>query len=293
MDFCCIDLHSHSTASDGTYSPEDLVVQAYELGVRLFAVTDHDTLAGYMSINQANLPSDFRLVSGVEISTMHALSGGYGRHEKKDKVIHIVALNIRQIATLEQWLSAIQNSRANRGRAMVQKLSDIFSQIDNKVLWQKVLDKALGNEHAVGRVHIAQTLHELGLVKSVQDAFDKYLADNKFAYVAIETPTMIEAIAQIHACGGFAVLAHPTRYGLSATRVRRLIADFAEAGGDAVELPNGEPASTRAMIDRCIKEHGLMVSLGSDFHGTTMPWRKLGKTAIPHDHQAGIWTKFE
>src|SRR5699024_9211067 len=84
-------------------------------------------------------------------------------------------------------------------------------------------------------------------------------------------------ISLIHRCGGKAVLAHPTRYNLSATRVRKLIAEFAQFGGDGCELPNNdEPLSTRRMVDRSIAEHGLQVSTGSDFHGTSMPWRKLG-----------------
>ena len=132
----------------------------------------------------------------------------------------------------------------------------------------------------------------MGAVKSIQDAFDKYLADNKPAYVAMQTLSMADAVRLIHTCGGLAVLAHPTRYGLSATRVRRLIDEFGQLGGDAVELPNAEPISTVAMIDRCIAQHGLLVSVGSDFHGVTMPWRKLGQTATPKPNQMGVWERF-
>ena len=160
-------------------------------------------------------------------------------------------------------------------------------------MWQAVLDKAGGNPQAVGRAHIGQVLYDRGDVKTVQQAFDKYLADNKSAYVAIEALSMAEAIKLIHDCGGQAVLAHPTRYRLSATRVRKLIGEFAQMGGDATELPSiDEPVSTRKMVDRSVAEHELSVSIGSDYHGTSMPWRRLGDTPKPTPEQQGVWQKF-
>ena len=168
-----------------------------------------------------------------------------------------------------------------------------FVHINEQVLWQAVLTKAQGNAKAVGRAHIACVLFEMGVVKTVQEAFDKYLADNKPAYVAIDSLSMAQTIALIHECGGISVLAHPTRYHLSATRVRKLIADFAMLGGQAIELPiPSEPIATQAMIDRCVSEHGLMVSVGSDFHGQNMPWRKLGQVATPRAEQVGVWERF-
>lgn len=289
--FDMIDLHSHSTASDGTYSPQELIALAYRAGVRLFTLTDHDTLAGFLSINQQTLPPEFRLISGVEISCSHTLAGGFGKNQALDKIIHVVALDVRDVEGLQAWLLDIQDSRATRGLAMVQKLGNLCA-IDVHDFWQAVLTKAGGNERAVGRAHIAQTMVVFGLVSSVQEAFDKYLADNKPAYVAIKTPSMGETVAKIHACGGISVLAHPTRYGLSATRTRRLIADFATLGGQACELPNNEPLATRQMIDRELAKFGLLVSVGSDFHGTTMPWRTLGKVAKPKAEQVGVWEKF-
>lgn len=287
------DLHSHTTASDGTCSPDELVMMAYERGIRTFAITDHDTLAGFLAINQEILPSDFRLIAGVEISASHQISGGFGKNPQKNKVIHIVALDVKNPIALQEKLSVIQGSRANRGQAIVQKLSEFFPEVGFESLWQAVLAKAGGKKEAVGRAHIGQVLSEFGLVKTVQDAFDKYLADDKPAYVALQTLDLAQTIDLIHDCGGLAVLAHPTRYGLSATRVRRLIADFAGCGGDGCELPNTEPLSTRQMIDREIAKHHLLVSVGSDFHGTNMPWRKLGQVASPNEDQVGVWTRFE
>lgn len=261
----------------------------------MFALTDHDTILGLDEARQTAQKLGIHVIDGVEISCHHALTGGYGKHQSTTKVIHVVALGFSKHAKLQAKLSALQDSRENRGRHIVGRLVEVLQEhkLTPSELWERTLMKAGNNPKAVGRAHIAQVLHEIGVVKSVQDAFDKYLADNKPAYVAIDTISMADTVALIHECGGLAVLAHPTRYGLSATRVRKLISDFAGFGGDAVELPNpSEPTSTRAMIDRCVREHHLMVSVGSDFHGTNMPWRKLGQVATPKSDQIGIWQKF-
>ncbi|WP_230655871.1 PHP domain-containing protein [Psychrobacter sp. I-STPA10] len=270
------DLHSHSTFSDGTYTPTQLLNLAKEAGIKVFALTDHDTLTGIAEAQTAAKCHDIQLISGVEISCEHILTGGYGKNKAKQKVIHVLGLGFTDFTQMNATLSKIQTSRANRGYAIVEKLAKI-TQLPVAELWASVLTKAEGNAKAVGRAHIAKVLYERGIVKTMQQAFDKYLADNKPAYVAIESLSMADTIELIHACGGKAVLAHPTRYQLSATRVRKLIADFAQMGGDACELPSAdEPISTRKMVDRSVAEHGLAVSTGSDFHGTTMPWRRLG-----------------
>lgn len=286
-----IDLHSHSTCSDGTMSPTALVDFAKMHGIDLFALTDHDTVSGLLEAKQQADLLGIGLVRGVEISCTHEIVGGYGKNQLTKKIIHVVALDFDNVALMDEKLQAIQNSREQRGQRIIEKLSEILS-VDFDELWQAVLTKSGGNPKAVGRAHIAQVLHDKGFVRTVQDAFDKYLADGKSAYVAIETLSMAQTIELIGQCGGFSVLAHPTRYGLSATRVRRLIADFAMLGGQAVELPNSEPLSTRAMIDRQVAQHQLLVSVGSDFHGANMPWRKLGHTALPNAEQVGIWQKF-
>lgn len=288
-----VDLHSHSHASDGTYAPIEVVQLAKTAGVQVLALTDHDTLAGYLSVRDTVHDSmqDIVLVAGVEISCRHRIQGGYGKNPAIDKTIHIVGLDIQEPKQLENLLQKTQNSRAERAMQIVQKLSQIVS-VAFDVLWQHCLQK-VAHEKFLGRAHIAQALVELHVVNSIQEAFDKYLADGKAAYVAIQSMDLAQAISCIHACGGFAVLAHPTRYRLSATQTRRLIEDCALLGVDACELPHvSEPISTRQMIDRQIALHNLCVSVGSDFHGSTMPWRKLGVVAKPHANQIGIWQKF-
>lgn len=304
-----LDLHSHTTASDGTLSPEQLVALASEAGITMLAITDHDTMAGYLSIEQdfnqvnvaktncqqlsANQTNNIRLIAGVEVSCRHTLLGGYNKHNQgAERIIHVVGLDIQDTATMQHALQGTQISRGVRARQMVEKLAKLLEH-DVEYLWQAVLKKVAGNANTLGRAHIAQVLNELGLVKATQEAFDKYLADGKPAYVAIDSPTMPEAVALIHRCGGLAVLAHPTHYGLSATRVRRLIADFAQMGGDGCELPSdSEPKSTRQMIDRAIASNALLVSVGSDFHGASMPWRKLGQVSTLNVGQTGVWERF-
>lgn len=284
-----IDLHSHSTYSDGTCSPIELLERAHLANIEVFALTDHDSIAGLPEAQAAADAHGIQLISGVEISCQHRLQGGYGKHKSLDKIIHVLGLGFTDTQRMNTALSQLQHSRANRGQQIVGKLSELLA-ADYESLWQAVLDKAGDNPEAVGRAHIAQVLHEQGHVATIQQAFDKYLADNKAAYVAIDALTMQQAIELIHDCGGQAVLAHPTRYNLSATRIRRLIAEFAALGGDGCELPAvSEPISSRQMIDKCIALHELKVSIGSDFHGSTMPWRRLGDVPKLQVEQRGVW----
>lgn len=286
------DLHCHSTCSDGTYAPTEVVKRAHAAGINVLALTDHDTLVGIDEAREAANAYDIQLINGVEISCEHTLSGGYGKNKSTNKIIHVLGLDFTDREKMHATLQQLQDSRATRGQRITEKLSELLD-IDFDELWQAVLDKAGGNAQAVGRAHIGQVLFERGEVKTVQKAFDKYLADNKPAYVAIKALTMQHGIELIHACGGRAVLAHPTRYQLSATRVRKLIGEFAQLGGDACELPaTSEPISTRRMVDRSIAEHNLVTSIGSDFHGSNMPWRCLGDVPILNEDQRGIWELF-
>lgn len=287
-----IDLHCHSTRSDGTYPPADVVQRAHIAGVNVLALTDHDTLLGIDEARIAAQNCGIHLINGVEISCEHTLSGGYGKNKSTNRIVHILGLDFTDRQKMHETLQQLQDSRATRGQRITEKLSELLS-LDFDTLWQDILNKASGNPQAVGRAHIGQVLFERGLVKTVQQAFDKYLADNKPAYVAIEALSMVRGIELIHACGGQAVLAHPTRYQLSATRVRKLIEEFARLGGDACELPaDSEPLSTRKMVDRSIAEHELAVSIGSDFHGSNMPWRRIGNVPKMNAEQQGVWESF-
>ncbi|MES1964002.1 PHP domain-containing protein [Psychrobacter sp. AH5] len=288
-----IDLHCHSTCSDGTYAPTEVVQRAHAAGIEVLALTDHDTLLGIDEASIAANACGMQLINGVEISCEHTLSGGYGKNKSTNKIIHVLGLDFSDRQQMHETLQQLQDSRASRGQRITEKLSELLA-IDYDELWQQVCVKAGNNPQAVGRAHIGQVLYERGEVKTVQKAFDKYLADNKPAYVPIEALSMERGIELIQACGGKAVLAHPTRYHLSATRVRKLISEFAALGGEACELPaNSEPLSTRRMVDRSIEEHQLAASIGSDFHGSNMPWRRLGDVPKLEANQRGIWQSFK
>ena len=285
-----IDMHCHSTRSDGTFSPSEVVQKAHEKGVKVLSLSDHDTVLGILEARQTAESLGMTLIHGVEISCRHRVMGGYSKKPaQNEKVIHVLGYGFSDIETMHDKLAAIQANRETRGYAMCERVASTFKRPMDEI-WQAVLVQAKGNPQAVGRTHIAKVMADQGLVSDVQKAFTGYLADHKPCYVALDGLSLKDCINLIHDCGGKASLAHATRYNLTANKVRKLIADFASSGGDAVELPaSNEPTSTRHMVDRVIKEHELKVSIGSDFHGSAMPWRVLGGVPKLHEGQVGIW----
>lgn len=279
-----VDLHTHSRISDGTLSPEELVQQAHAVGVHTLALTDHDTMDGLERATACAQGLGMRLISGVEISSQWSRPA-----TKKSYGVHIVALNMQNPAPLQHVLKEQKRIRAERSAKICQLLTPLIGQD----IYPDVLKMVDGEPDRVTRSHIAKTLVAKGTVSRIQQAFDKYIKEGKKAYVKFDGLGLKETIQAIHDSQGVAVLAHPTRYDLSATNVRYLIQIFAEYGGDAVELPpNIDPASTRQMVDRMIAEFNLKVSVGSDFHGDHMPWLKLGQIPRVKEGQVGIWESF-
>lgn len=279
-----VDLHTHSNISDGSLSPELLVQAAHEKNIHTLALTDHDSMDGLDRARATAAPLNLRIISGVEISSQWSRPS-----TKKSYGVHIVALNMQDPAPLQQMLAEQQRIRGERAIEICQRLQPLIG-LD---ILPQVLEQVDGIADRITRSHIAKTLIQLGIVKQAQRAFDLYLKEGKKAYVRFEGPSVAETIAVIHQSQGFAVLAHPTRYGLSATNTRFLIELFAQHGGDAVELPaRSETASSRQMIDRMIAQHQLKVSIGSDYHGDYMPWIQLGNVPALKDGQIGIWDSF-
>ena len=279
-----VDLHTHSNISDGTLSPTELVRAAHHIGIHTLALTDHDTMDGLDLAEQAAADLEVQIISGVEISSQWSRPA-----TKKSYGVHIVALNMQNLAPLQALLSLQKQIRAERAR----QICDLLIPLIGQDIYADVIAKVDNVPDRVTRTHIAKTLVEKGFVSRPQQAFDKYIKEGKKAYVRFEGPSLAETIDIIHQSGGFAVLAHPTRYDLSATNIRYLIEIFAEAGGDAVELPPAiEPLSTRQMVDRMIATFDLKVSVGSDFHGDNMPWIKLGNIPRVKEGQVGIWERF-
>ncbi|ENX07714.1 PHP domain-containing protein [Acinetobacter courvalinii] len=279
-----VDLHTHTLISDGTFSPEQLVQAAVDLKIQILAVTDHDTMDGLERAQNYAQDHDIQIISGVEVSSQWSRP-----NTKKSYGVHIVALNMQDEAPIRAMLENQKKIRAERAKVICQLLEKC---IDFDI-YPDVVAQVDGEADRVTRTHIAKALVEKNIVSRPQQAFDRFLKEGKKAFVKFEGVGLKETIEIIHASGGLAVLAHPTRYDLSATNVRYLIELFAESGGDAVELPPSiEPASTRQMVDRMIQQFNLAVSIGSDFHGDNMPWIKLGQTPRVNQGQSGIWERF-
>ena len=279
-----VDLHTHSNISDGTLSPGELVAAAIQQGIHTLALTDHDSMDGVALARQAAQGQALEIISGVEISSQWSRPA-----TQKSYSVHVVALNMQNPAPLQALLEQQKQIRAERAK----QICDLLTPLIGQDIYNDVLLKVEGVADRITRTHIAKTLQEKGIVTRVQQAFDKYIKEGKKAYVKFDGLSLEDTIRVIHDSQGFAVLAHPTRYDLSATNIRYLIEIFAKYGGDAVELPpNIDPASTRQMVDRLIAEHGLKVSVGSDFHGENMPWIKLGNIPRVKEGQIGIWESF-
>lgn len=257
------DLHCHTTASDGVLTPRDLVRRAAEKGVEVLAVTDHDTLAGLdeirATITAEQLP--LRLVSGVEIST------GWEHHE-----IHIVALGVDE---KNPQLVAFLAAQLARREARAEEIGRRLEKCQLPGTYEEA--KALAGDAAVTRAHFARVLMARGVADTMQKVFKKYLSRGNKGYVPAEWLEMAVAIEAIHGAGGLAVLAHPSRYGLTAKWIKRLLVAFKAAGGDAMEvsLPQQSPQE-RANLGQWAKEHDLYISVGSDFHFPSN-WTELGR----------------
>ena len=273
-----VDLHSHTTCSDGQLTPAELIERATARNISLFAITDHDTVeactiaAQYITDNQL----DIRLVSGVEISSAW-----------ENKEIHIVGLNLDCEAS---ELTTLLSGQAERRAERAQRMSDKLERVGLKQGFDKL---AAGmNPGAITRTHFARLMVDEGLVPSMNKAFDKFLAKGNIGFVRTEWPDYQSVIATIHQAGGKAVLAHPAKYKMGNKHLRRLLADFKQAGGDAMEIANSQQSpAERSFLGQLSLEHNLTVSVGSDFHFPS-PWTELGKNLIIADRYSPVWDTF-
>lgn len=263
------DLHSHSTASDGAYSPAELVRAAAEVGVTHLALSDHDTLAGLDEAGAAADAAGLRLIPAVEVSVTW-----------QRKAIHIVGLNVDPAnAALRQGLLKLQTTRAERAVEMGRRLAKCgFADCYEAAT-------ALAGTGMITRTHFARHLLHLGAISTLQAAFDNYLGQGKPAYVPTEWADLNDCVAWITGAGGVAVIAHPARYKLTGSWLRQLADAFRSAGGLAVEVVSGaghpQDIDSAATLAR---RFNLLASAGSDFHSPEHFWIKLGKLpALPKD----------
>lgn len=270
-----VDLHSHTTASDGILTPSELVKRAVDNQINMLAITDHDTIKGLLeakaTIERDNLP--VKLIYGVEVSTMW-----------KNNEIHIVGLNIDiENSHLLELLTAQEQSRIDRAISISEKLAKVS--IDNAYEQAQQFSKG----DIVSRAHFARFLVANNYVKDIKRAFKKYLGKSGYAYVPAKWCSIADAVNAIHAAGGQAVLAHPTRYDLTLTKLKLLISEFKSYGGDGIEV--SQSRQTQDDLQRLAKlanEFELLASQGSDFHDL-LNYLDLGKTTPLPGSVTPIW----
>lgn len=258
-----VDLHLHTTASDGAYSPGEIVRMAWQRGLRAIAITDHDSTEGVEEALQATRFIPIMVIPGVEISTdipkgeIHIL-GYYVDHRQPE---------------LRDILARLREGRQQRARKMVEKLNLLGMPIS----WERV--QAIADGGAVGRPHVAKALMEAGYVASVQDAFALYIGREGPAYVERFKMTPAEAVALIARLGGLPVLAHPGTIPSLESWLPELLA----AGLVGLEAYyTGYTAEMTAGLLRLAARHGLVATGGSDFHGQdVVPEAVLGEPPVP------------
>lgn len=258
------DLHVHSTASDGTCRPEELVALALEAGLTHLAITDHDSVEAIQRAQVAAAATGLHLIAGVELSAVTA--------DGRD--VHMLGYWVDPAdPALRRHLLDLRAARMRRAEKMVASLSHAGFPIDIET----VLPYSDGG--ALGRSHIARALVDSGHATSVRDAFERLIGRGRPFYAAKETMTPDEAIETILRCGGVAVVAHPGVNGLD-DEVRRL-ADVGLAGIEAYHADHS--AEQRDRFSALADETGLLVTGGSDFHGPEAPNAPLGSVEIPVD----------
>lgn len=273
------DLHTHSTASDGTLSPTDLVQRAAAAGVPLLALTDHDTTEGVAEAAAAAAGLGLGLVPGVEISVTWA-----------GRTVHIIGLGVDgEQPGLKQGLARIRESRDWRAEEMGRRLAK--AGIDGACDGARVF----ANGGLIGRTHFARFLVERQAARTEREAFKRYLGDGRPGYVPGEWATLEEAVTWIRDGGGRAVIAHPARYKLTRTRLLQFIGAFRDLGGVGIEVVCGSHSRDDAFnFARHAREQGLLASAGSDFHGPQLAlhehaWMDLGRLPPLPDGCTPIW----
>ena len=261
-----IDLHVHSTFSDGTYTPEQLVDAAFEAGLSAIAITDHDTTDGVSVAIRAAKKRDLEIIAGVELSC-----------EYKQKEVHMLGFCLDYTnPILNEHLRNFQQSRNMRNQKMVMLLAAEGFDI--------TYDKLLADnpDCVITRANIARYLVEHGCVKDMSTVFSKYLGDDCRCFVPRKKTSPTQAIQLIHQAGGVAFLAHPLLYRMSTVTLRSLVSELATAGLDGIEAiyATYQPGDERNMKNLA-KEYHLLICGGSDFHGANKPYIRIG-TGMGH-----------
>ena len=257
------DLHCHSTASDGLLAPAELVRRAAAHGVQVLALTDHDDISGLAEARAAAAAVGLKFINGVEVS----VSWG-------ETTIHVVGLGIGpDDPVLQQGLKTIREGRTERARKMAHDLTraGIPGSLEGAYAYVE-------NPDLVGRTHFARFLVEKRYVKDVKSAFQHFLVGGKPGYVPHQWAKLEDALSCIRAGGGVAVVAHPGRYKLTRTQMRKLLGEFKDGGGAGIEVITGSHTPEQYLEYAILaKQFGFLASRGSDFHGPGESRIELGK----------------
>lgn len=272
-----IDLHTHSACSDGCLAPAALAARAAARRVDMLALTDHDDVSGLDEAAVAAKQAGVRFVPGVEISVSWV-----------GQSVHVLGLGIdpanRELAGGLARLRTAREVRAIRIAAAL-TAAGIRGSLEGAA-------RHAGNPSTIGRGHFARYLVEQGVAPDIQGVFKRYLADGKPGFVPHEWAELREAVRWVRAAGGVAALAHPERYALSRARLRELMRQFAEAGGEGLEIGPGARTNPLPQI-HVARHHGFAVSVGSDFHAPGDSSADLGDTAQIPAGVPVVWDRLD
>jgi predicted metal-dependent phosphoesterase TrpH len=253
----------HSTASDGSQTPTEVVRAALASGVSAIALTDHDTVAGLAEAIAAGAGTGLRIVAGVELSAYQG-----------DEEVHLLGLHLADVDGMHRELEAFRVARTERGREMIRRLNAIGVTIT----FDDVLHVA--GDAAIGRPHVARAMVENGWARDLRDAFDRYLGAGRPAFLEKRRLTMRDAVAMVHAHGGLAFLAHP---GAHCNKARLAALQLHGLDGAEVLHPSHNAEDRRRLLE-AVQSLGMLASGGSDSHGATEGSRVIGSMRVP-----GAW----
>ncbi len=268
------DLHTHSAASDGTLTPAELVQRAMAAGVDVLALTDHDTTEGIAEARVAARKTALRLIPGVEISvTWQRLT------------VHVLGLGVDpENRGLLDGLAGLRKFRDWRAEEIGRRLAraGIVGGFEGA--------KELARGPLISRTHFARYLVAKGHASDVRGVFSRFLVNGKPGHVPGDWAKLDQAVGWIRGAGGKAVVAHPARYPLSRSKLRRLLMEFAECGGNGIEVISGSHSRDDFFVmARHARDFGLQGSVGSDYHGPENPWIELGRLPALPDCCEPIW----
>lgn len=275
-----VDLHCHTTASDGMLTPSAVVARAHERGVGVLAITDHDTLDGLDEARGAAEQVGIELVSGIELSCVWA-----------GATIHVLGYAFDPAApALQRALASLHEGRWARAEEIGRKLA--VKGMSGCFEGARQVQQERGESgNAPSRPHFAEYLVRAGFVKDHSQAFQRWLGAGKLGDVKQHWPALESTLETLREAGAWISLAHPCHYDFTRTKRRKLVAAFVAGGGHALEVSNGAQVDSQVgMLANTVREFGLLASAGSDFHGPRQ-WSELGSYRAPPEDLPVLWRR--